>query len=910
MTFSRKKIAVLISLAFCAPETVLADQPVVAPLQTQGQGQSQSPGILIRQEANPTAPVSPLSPADLLRPEALSGPKPQAGGLRVGSFLFYPDISVTELYDDNIYSDRTRETSDWVTIFSPTLSVRSDWARHSLNFWAGADMDRYQSHTTENVTDRWFEAQGRYDISKKTNVYGGAGISRNHEDRYNIDPARAGGLEPTRFWETKGHVGVFHQFDKASIRVGTTYEHLDYSNVPASGGGILVMDDRDRKLYSVGGRFGYKLTPKYTAFAQLATDTRRYDLAGVGRDSDGYRLAAGLSADFGGKNTAEVFIGHMQQNYDNAALTDVSKPYFGADAKFAVGPTTYVTAFVDRSLEETTIAGASSYLDTTVGARVDHDVSQNLSFNGRLALTKSQFQGTGRVDDYLDAGFGAKYYVSKDIYLAADYRLLLRQSSEVTPVVNGVQNTFDFARNQIFVSAGYTPGRVPRAMPATSARLSDIFLATADTTGLQIPVDAIPDYSGFYLGAQAGYGSLMTEAFSTRSGGGGTDEMDMGKQGGVTEGLFAGYGWMLNRWYYGLELEAEDSNASWYHQKVKGDARTMSLEKNRGYGASLRGGYALDGGLLYGRLGLVRTNFHTYETENQYAATGAYNQDQTLNGTRYGVGVDIPASERLFVRMDYSYTHYGNYDASYQTSAGGATSTDKFDNAESLFRVGLGWRFGGQVKPIPKVDAASVSGFYAGAKVGHGSLTTRLDAIHNDGGGAGCSNCAFTGDFGKLGGTWGFFAGYGWTFNRVYLGLDLEAESSNTQWFNNRDSSGGGRDVSVQKKGSYGAGVRLGYVLNNGSLLYARAGQVRTRFNTLYVKGNNAAAWVDRDDVLKGNRLSIGAEVPAYRNLFVKMEYAVTNYGDYGFTTTQANADTPNFKNRDNLFSLGLGLRF
>jgi hypothetical protein len=126
--------------------------------------------------------------------------------------------------------------------------------------------------------------------------------------------------------------------------------------------------------------------------------------------------------------------------------------------------------------------------------------------------------------------------------------------------------------------------------------------------------------------------------------------------------------------------------------------------------------------------------------------------------------VDIPASERLFVRMDYSYTDYRSYDVAYQTSATGTTSADTFANGESLFRLGLGWRLGGQHKPAPRVDPASVSGFYAGAQVGHGSLTTRLDEVQNDSGGSGCVNCAFTGDFGGTGGTWGFFTGYGHAF--------------------------------------------------------------------------------------------------------------------------------------------------
>jgi opacity protein-like surface antigen len=366
---------------------------------------------------------------------------------------------------------------------------------------------------------------------------------------------------------------------------------------------------------------------------------------------------------------------------------------------------------------------------------------------------------------------------------------------------------------------------------------------------------------------------------------------------------------MWNRWYLGAEAQFENGNQGWYHKKDKPDARTTFVDKNKTYGLGLRVGYALNSGLLYGSYGLVRTNFDTYDTENQFT-NGAYNQSKTLTGNRYGVGMDIPATENIFVRMNYSYTNYHNYDATSFADATGTTLTvNKMANNESLFNVGLGWRFAGQDQPLMQVDAASARGFYAGAKLGYGAMNSKLDAVHNDGGGAGCTNCAFTGDFGKTGGTWGFFGGYGTTLNRIYLGLELEAEASKAFWVNNRESGGGGRDVSVDKKGSYGAGVKVGYVLNNGALLYARAGQVRTKFNTIYNKGN-VNNWVDRDDTLKGDRFGLGAEVPVVNNVFVKMDYAVTNYDSYGFTTLHANVDTENFDNKESLFSLGLGMRF
>jgi opacity protein-like surface antigen len=913
--FFKKKIIVFVGLAISYPSAVLSGPSDDAPVQTQTQSadspvQTQGDNNIssgTKSQSVISVPLPSQYPTDPLKTGIYPKTKPARQGIRFGSFMVSPEISVTGMYDENIFATRTGEVEDFVTTVTPAVSIKSDWTKHSLNFWAGVSGDMYRSNPDQNVVDHWLETEGRYDISNKTNIYAGLGLSRNHEDRANLDdPLRAFlAAEPTRYWETNGHLGVFHQFDAVSVRLGTTYEHLNFDDVPNLGGGTINMDDRDRKQYSTGGRISYKVSPKYVAFAQAATDNRRYDESSIGRDSDGYSVAAGMGVDFGGNNRAEAYIGHMKQNYKNSAMADVSKPYFGAEAQFATGPNTYVSAHLDRDIDETTITGASSSLDTTVWGRVDHDVSQNLSFNGRLSYSRSKYQGVDRKEHYFGAGFGAKYFLTKDVYLAGDYQILMRETNVDTVVVNGNQDAFDFAKSQIFVSLGYAPGSLPR--PVVNAGLPGIHLAALDVDGLGFNIE--PDYAGFYAGAQTGYGNLASEVHSRRADGS-TDEMNLGKIGGQNYGLFAGYGQMWNRWYYGAEIEVEGSDASWDHSKGKADARTMSADKNESYGLGVRLGYALNSGLLYGGYGLVRTNFDTFDTENQFAAAGAYDKDKDVTGNRYSLGMDIPASQNLFVRMNYSYTDYDSYDAtSFANATGTALTVDRIANNESLFRVGLGWRFGNRAEQRPQVDAAIARGFYVGAKLGYGAVGSDLDAIHNDGGGAPCVNCAFTGDFSDNGFTGGFFAGYGTTINRVYLGLELEADAANAEWENDRDSGGGGRDFSVSKKGSHGASVKLGYVLNNGALLYARAGQVRTRFNTIYNKGN-VNNWVDRDDTLTGDRLGFGAEVPAYRNVFVKMDYTVTDYDDYSFTTQHANADTENFDNKESLFSLGLGLRF
>jgi len=103
--------------------------------------------------------------------------------------------------------------------------------------------------------------------------------------------------------------------------------------------------------------------------------------------------------------------------------------------------------------------------------------------------------------------------------------------------------------------------------------------------------------------------------------------------------------------------------------------------------------------------------------------------------------------------------------------------------------------------------------------------------------------------------------------------------------------------------------VRIGYVLPNGSLLYGRIGQVQTRFNTFYSRG--AGTPVNQSDNFDGTRVGLGAEIPASRNTFVRMDYSYTRYNDpVTVSPTQPTADIMRFDNTETLARLGLGYRF
>jgi len=800
-----------------------------------------------------------------------------AQGYKLGSFNILPQIKFEELWDDNIFATDSNvdEESDFITIVTPSLLITSGWDRHELNFRAGASFSAYAEHDDEDTQDAWIDVEGRYDFTDSTNVFGGIGYSREHEDR--ASPDDVNGIDPILYRVLRSHIGLYHKSGPFTVRAGGTFDELDFDDVNTLTTEINN-DDRDRDLYSVGARIAYKFSPMYEAFVQLATDTRRYDESLDNnlqdRNSDGHRIAAGLAITNGARFKGEFLIGSIDQNYDDAALQDVDVTDYGVKLTWRPSASTIISANVDRTLEETTLINASSFLNTSAGIGIQHKVSPRTILKASVSASENDYQGTSREDDFSSWSAGIQYKIARHFYAEGNYFYSERDSNI---------NNEDFDRNQVLFQL--------RAEIAPGFGASPLLVAS----NAPISGDVSADVSGFYIGAQVGVGGLGTTLIGPRGGMNGSLQSDFGNS-GSSAGLFAGYGVRLNNnWYVGLDFEADSSSIDWYHERQTG--RIFSVEQDEKYVLAGRLGYMRNNGnLLYGRAGFVRSNF---DTTYRLGTGEIFDTDETINGYLFGGGTEIPFTEHLFLRMDYAYTDYSDNNVSF------GTGTDEFDTGESLLHIGLGWRLNSQRIANHLSEARSrLPGFYIGGRFGYGQLDTAQDAVHREPG----STTNFTADFGDHGATWGVFAGWGTMLSRVYLGLELEAEAGENGWEHLRDPVG--RDYSVEKKDSHGGSVRVGYVLRNGTLLYGKYGRVRTTFNTIYTKGNNAANFIDKDNEESGKRYGLGAEMSFSKNLFGRAEYTYTKYDDDNFTTSHGNPDDVSLETSEGLFSVGIGWRF
>lgn len=811
-------------------------------------------------------------------------------GVALGSFRLLPELVVSGLYDDNIFATRTQTRSDRVLHLLPSLDIRSSWSEHSLGLTAGADIARYDDYSSEDYEDYWLNTDGRYDFSDAFNLFGGVGYSREHEERGSPDDQN--GKEPTVFSSQAAHLGSEVKLGEFGLRFGGTYEELDFDDVDTTLGMTINNDDRDRRLLDAGIRASYDWSEELQPFAQYIYNDRKYDSRlddfGYLRDSHGYGLAGGIKFIPKPELKTEIYAGVLRQEYEDDRFSTLRKPDYGASFTWLPGPRTKIKGVMERSIEETTLPQSSGYLETRYALNLDYDLTRKTVFRSYVQFSKNDYQEISRKEKYLGAGFGLQYDLTRKLFIGADYSFSHRNSDVE---VIGDPDGNDYYRHQFIVSIG------ARLYPVKEDPLKGFSNALEQMYSVNKPPQ------GFYLGGLVSYGATATKASEVRLHGG-SSRAEFGSD-GFSAGIFSGYSVNHERWVYGLEIEAEDSDLEWKHEKKKNESRTFSVKQNEGLGASARLGYAmLDGSVLYGRIGFIKTRFDTSYTINA-TTQDFYSETETLTGLRLAVGLDVPLTEQWFWRMETTYTNYESYDPE------AADFSEKFEPEESFFSFGLGWHFDVQDQLENSIVVEALNGPYAGVQIGFGTLTSEVNGLHNDGGGTATGPSSYQSDFAGQKFTSGLFAGYGKSFDRYYLGVELEAEVNATEWFRERVTSGGGRNFSVEARESYGASARLGYQFRNGALAYLKVGAVSTKVITRYAKGSNRNFDIYKSDRnLDGIRFGLGFETPLTQTAFVRLEYTHTEYDDYDLVTAHANSDQLNFEHRQDMVKLGLGFRF
>lgn len=351
-----------------------------------------------------------------------------AAPIQVGSFEIFPTLELGEAYDSNIFVTKDRHKDDAIGTIRPIVNIFSNWGRHAVSITTFGDVNFYSQHADENYNNAVIDVSGRYDIMNQTWLSARGGYQRLAETR--TSPLAVNGSEPTTFGVGKAGLTAYRGVGKLKANVDYDFKRFDYDATPSTRG-LLDQSSRDRLEHVAGAKLGYEVTGNMKPYVRGSYNVRNYDHNPT-HNSDGFEAVVGAEADFGGITSADVYVGWMQQYYDDfTTKKTISSPKMGGRVDWNVTGLTSVAIEATRSIEEVASDVFNSYYQTGGSVTVTHELRRNILLEGSVAYSHLDFNGSrDREDDSIVTGIGARYLINRSLYSDLFYNWERRYSTE------------------------------------------------------------------------------------------------------------------------------------------------------------------------------------------------------------------------------------------------------------------------------------------------------------------------------------------------------------------------------------------------------------------------------------------------------------------------------------------------
>lgn len=207
------------------------------------------------------------------------------------------------------------------------------------------------------------------------------------------------------------------------------------------------------------------------------------------------------------------------------------------------------------------------------------------------------------------------------------------------------------------------------------------------------PPPAMQNWSGFYLGLNAGGGIGRGSSDLSVPGGPTVVTFDNSLVGAVGGGQ-VGFNWQAGAAVFGAEADFQASG-------VEGTLSTPCLpglcasysQKVTWFGTARgRIGYAADGWLLYATGGYAYARLDTDATATAGPATATFTLRDTRNGWTVGTGIEVQFAPRWSAKLEYLYLDFGRATSSW-VLPGLAAVNDAAHVNMNVMRGGVNYRF-------------------------------------------------------------------------------------------------------------------------------------------------------------------------------------------------------------------------
>jgi hypothetical protein len=353
-----------------------------------------------------------------------------APGFDLGSFTLSPSLKVSGLYDDNILGLAQNGESDAILRIQPDVSIQSNWARNSLSFDASGTIDRYATHSSENIADYDLSSAGVLQITQDLVARAGIRVESDHQSRLSQD-IFAETINPIAYTKQSGAISLTQDLGRLRVSTDATVSHSNYQNGQMLDGSVYEADTSDNVSYQVGTRVSYAQSSSLAWFVRALYNNRNFSVGTPtvpARSSQGYQVLAGVDFEPAALLRGSIGIGYIQQLYNSPFYTSFAGFGFNGKVQFFPTQLTTVTVSGDRSVQDSGIPGSGGYLSTNGSIRVDHELLRQLLLGAQVGYQYNVFHNLDRRDGRVAVGANSTYRMNRNVSLELNYNRLVQTS--------------------------------------------------------------------------------------------------------------------------------------------------------------------------------------------------------------------------------------------------------------------------------------------------------------------------------------------------------------------------------------------------------------------------------------------------------------------------------------------------
>lgn len=374
-------------------------------------------------------------------------------------FKYLPKLTLTGIYDSNIFISDQEEISDYSLTASPEITIAKEYGRFAANLNLKADIERFATETSENKNTYSAELESDFYANSRWMFPVNFAYYDTVLDRSSPIGNLSTSQKPLEFSTWNTNLGVVRKFNRFSLSLIGQYSDISYqdgrsvqNNTP------VVLSDNDRSTLGLNLGLIYELPregssegkPEHYLFGNVIVGRQNFKklsysngtFSGVNKDRDTLSALIGFKTGYKGILNAQLGAGILNQYFEDRTLDNTTTYDVLANIDFALTKKTTLNFLAGRDISQNNDI-LQGILLTEYNLGLDYELQHNLYSSLIFGYTTREFEGIDREDKDYSASLELRYIINPRLSAKANFSHVFRDST---------QTLRDYDRNIIMFS--------------------------------------------------------------------------------------------------------------------------------------------------------------------------------------------------------------------------------------------------------------------------------------------------------------------------------------------------------------------------------------------------------------------------------------------------------------------------